>query len=280
MKKVLISGFLLSLLAVLPVGAQPNVVPAVVRPSEQLVLVPQKAVDNSPAIVPLGAAVDPATGKQVEGVAFIHYKKEPSHKPQHKGSGGAGSCFAYLARGARWKTTEQYVLDSTNSDGLTDGFVASRLESALNAWDDQVAFDIFGTRNLAGVVDGADLVAPDNKNEVFFGNISDPGVIAVTIVWGIFAGPPSGRELVEYDMVYNDPDFVWGDAGPTNEIALGDTSVMDFWGIATHEGGHAGGMSHPSDACTEETEYRFSQEGETKKRTLHAGDIVGIIGLY
>ncbi|MBS3106029.1 matrixin family metalloprotease [Candidatus Woesearchaeota archaeon] len=55
---------------------------------------------------------------------------------------------------------------------------------------------------------------------------------------------------------------------------------MDYQNIATHEFGHAAGMNHPSDSCTEETEYRFAQSGETKKRTLNAGDISGIIKLY
>lgn len=282
MKKTLSSSLLFLLLAV-PVWAQPPLVPAVVQPSLQPILAPQQAIDQSPAIVPLGSAVDPATGKAVEGIAFIHFKKAPGHKPQHGAKGGtAGStCFSHLAKGARWKVTEQYILDPTNADGLTNADVATRTSDGLEAWDAEVPFDVFGTRNLAGVVDGADTAAPDGKNEIFFGGISDPGVIAVTIVWGIFAGPPSGRELVEFDMVFDDPDFVWGNAGPTNEAALGDTSVMDYWNVFTHEAGHAAGMGHPSDSCTEETEYRFSQNGETKKRTLSPlGDIPGIQALY
>ena len=42
----------------------------------------------------------------------------------------------------------------------------------------------------------------------------------------------------------------------------------------------AAGLSHPGDTCTEATMYRFTQEGETKKRTLNAGDIAGIQALY
>ena len=55
---------------------------------------------------------------------------------------------------------------------------------------------------------------------------------------------------------------------------------MDYQNIATHEFGHGAGMSHPSDSCTEETMYRFAQSGETKKKTLNAGDIDGIKSLY
>lgn len=282
MRKRLSAAFAAILLLALPVGAQPPIVPAVVQPSLQPILAPQQAIDQSPAIVPLGSAVDPATGKVVEGIAFIHYRKAPGHKPQHGANGGAApTCYSHLAKGARWKATEPYILDATNADGLTAADVAAWTNDGLEAWDTQVAFDIFGTRDLAGVVDGADTVSPDSKNEIFFGNIADPGVIAVTIVWGIFSGPPFGRELVEFDMVFDDPDFTWGNAGATNESALGDTSVMDYWNVLTHEAGHAAGMGHPSDSCTEETEYRFSQNGETKKRTLSSlGDIPGIQALY
>ena len=281
MKRALSSSLLFLLLA-LPVGAQPPLVPAVVQPSLQPILAPQQAIDQSPAIVPLGSAVDPATGKVVEGIAFIHYKKAPGHKPQHGANGGtAPTCYAHLAKGARWKVTEQYILDPANADGLAAADVATWTDAGLEAWDAEVTFDAFGTRNLLGVVDGADTAAPDNKNEILFGGISDPGVIAVTIVWGIFRGPASGRELVEFDMTFDDPDFVWGNAGPTNEIALGDISMIDYWNVFTHEAGHAAGMGHPSDACAAETEYRFSQEGETKKRTLSPlGDIPGIQALY
>jgi len=55
---------------------------------------------------------------------------------------------------------------------------------------------------------------------------------------------------------------------------------MDFENIATHELGHAAGMGHPSDSCTEETMYRFADFGEIKKQTLEAGDIAGIKALY
>ena len=80
--------------------------------------------------------------------------------------------------------------------------------------------------------------------------------------------------------MFDDTEFRFGDAGPTNEIGLGDVTIMDLLNIATHEAGHAAGLGHPDDSCTEETMYRFASSGETKKRTLHAGDIAGIVDLY
>ncbi len=72
--------------------------------------------------------------------------------------------------------------------------------------------------------------------------------------------------------MYDDVDFDWSNTG--------DPTKMDFENIATHEIGHAMGLSHPSDTCLEETMYAFASEGETKKRTLEAGDIAGINKLY
>ena len=262
--------------------AQPNRVSATNNKAKEPVpvIIPAHAVELADGVFSLGTARD-VDGKVVEGLMFIDYKKGYA-KPPWAGGGGTttSTCFAFLAKGARWKNTEPYVLNTTNSDGMTDVFVDNITSISLDAWDSQVAFEIFGNRNLSSSVDGADTIAPDNKNEVFFGGVAEPGVIAVTIVWGIFSGPPGGRKLVEFDAVFDDPDFFWGDAGPTSETALGNTSIMDYNNIAAHEFGHAGGMSHPSDSCAEETEYRFSQEGETKKRTLNAGDIDGIKKLY
>src|SRR3989338_2380491 len=278
---VAILGLILLVSAAIFVLSKPDTdrVPATVVPSGKTVVIPQHAVEVAPGVFDLGTTT--VNGEFLQGYMFVDYKKVFSHKPQHGGgANGGSSCFAFLSQGARWKNTEPYVLNTTNSDGMTDAFVDTVTAASLEAWDSQVSFEIFGNRNTSAVVDGADTSSPDKKNEIFFGDIFDPGVIAVTTVWGIFSGPPQTRKLVEFDAVFDDTDFWWGDAGPTSETSLGNISVMDYNNIAVHEFGHAAGMSHPSDSCTEETEYRFSQEGETKKRTLNAGDIEGVKKLY
>jgi predicted Zn-dependent protease len=55
---------------------------------------------------------------------------------------------------------------------------------------------------------------------------------------------------------------------------------MDFLSIAAHEVGHAAGMDHPENSCTEETMYAYAAYGETKKRDLNDGDVAGIRNLY
>jgi len=203
------------------------------------------------------------------------------HKPGHnKGPGGGGggndttsNCFAFISKGAEWKTTEPYVLDPNNDAGLSSAFITTTTATSFETWDTEVAFDIFGTRNTTATVDGIDTVSPDGKNEVLFGAIDSPGTIGLTIIWGIFRGPPSQREIVEYDTIFDDEDFLWGDA--TLNI-----NFTDYQAVATHEFGHSAGLAHPSDSCTEETMYRFISAGETKQRDLNAGDITGINELY
>lgn len=238
--------------------------------SRQLFLPP--AADNSP-VISLGESIDPATGKIVEGFMFIHDKKTFA-KPEGVGKPkGGDQCYAFLAKDARWKMTEGYIFNSENTRGLDEATLHALLAKGVNTWDDQTTFDVFGDET-AGIVDGADNTSPDGKNEVYFADIDGTNTIAVTIVWGIFYGPLSQREIVEWDMVFDDVTFDWSaeEAGVTNK--------MDFLNIAVHEIGHAAGMGHPSDTCTEETMYRYADFGEIKKRDLHTGDIAGIKALY
>lgn len=241
---------------------------------------PAHAIEIAENIFDLGFAMH--HGRLVQGIAFVH-PRDNAAKPDNPGGGkgknGGGdttttsNCYAVIAKGAKWKVVEDYMVDPTNISGMSDLFVEQQLDTAVSAWNAQLGGPVFGAR-VDGAVDGADQDAPDDKNEITFGAIEDPGVIAVTITWGIFSGAPRFRELVEWDQVYDDDgDYVWGDAD-TN------TSVMDLLNIAAHEVGHAAGLGHPDLTCTEETMYAYALEGERKKRDLNDGDIAGIKDLY
>ncbi|MBI2051502.1 matrixin family metalloprotease [Candidatus Roizmanbacteria bacterium] len=264
------------------VSAKPNFSSAnLSTPGTQRTLVLPQTADSSP-VISLGTAVDPQTGKKVEGLAIIHFKKEFTHKPQHQpGTGGAvNKCFSFLSNGAKWRTVEAWVVNPSNTRGLADDFVFGNVGGNVSKWEDAAdgvvgngaGVDILGAGSTTATQLSADTTAPDGSNEVYFADVSNSGAIAVTIVWGIFAGPPSQRELVEWDQVYDDSDFDWSSAG--------ETGKMDFENISTHEIGHSTGMGHPDDSCTEETMYRFSSTGETKKRDLNTGDIAGANQLY
>ena len=289
MKKLFALGLSASMFLSLVGGvfARPDFKPAEVSNPKtgdkySVVVVPENAVQVAPALFDLGTSTD-VDGRLVQGYMFIHYKKGYHHRPGHdKGPGGNGGggekCFAFLAKDAKWKVVEDYLVDSSSTVGLSDSFVRSTVAGGIAKWEDAVdgtvgdgsSINIIGDET-SGTVDGADTSSPDGKNEVLFGDIDSPSAIAVTIVWGFFNGPPFARELVEWDQVY-DVDFDWSSSG--------EDGKMDFGNIAQHELGHSFGMGHPDDSCTEETMYRFAAFGEIIKRDLNAGDIAGISKLY
>ncbi|KKW38811.1 hypothetical protein A2424_05955 [Candidatus Peribacteria bacterium RIFOXYC1_FULL_54_13] len=234
------------------------------------VTIPAHALEVAPDVFSLGTAV--VDGKSVEGMMIIHRRE--AAKPANPGGGksGASKCSALLAKGAKWRAAEPWVLNPANSNGLTDSFLLANTALNIQKWEDAASANILGEGSLTAAPLVADEVSPDGVNEIYFGNIAEPGVIAVTITWGVFGGAPSARELVETDQVYDEVDFAWSEAG--------EAGKMDYENISTHELGHSLGMGHPDDSCTEETMYRFSTEGETKKRDLHTGDVAGIAGLY
>ncbi|HEC64496.1 MAG TPA: hypothetical protein ENI23_04305 [bacterium] len=255
------------------------------------VTIPKHAIEVVPGkAFWLGTAKD--KGRLVEGYAIIHHKKgfakptgcnndgkcqgweDQSCEDCSNGGGGTetSNCFSFLAKGAKWKTVEDYIVDPTNSRRLNAQGIRNNLASDIAKWENAAFFNIIGER-VSGTVDGADLISPDDKNEVFFGNVDSPGAIAVTVVWGIFRGPPRGRELVEWDQVYDDKDFDWS--------LSGEAGKMDFENIATHELGHTFGLDDLfTEGCSEETMYGFAALGETNKRILGNGDSAGVFELY
>ncbi len=264
---------------------------------------PPGAVEVAPNVFFLGTAID--NGRVVEGYAFVHPTGRTytghagggtGHRPDGvgggNGGGDVGECFSFV-KGGRWNSLEPYVFDPTTDD-LSPIEVGAKLETAIDQWefaahpDPLLKVEILESGTVATVPLIADVVAPDDANEFYFADINNDlvvqpdNVIAVTIVWGIFRGPPALRGLVEWDMVFDDVDFIW---------SIGDPPVsgkMDFANIATHEIGHAVGMDHTpasdppelSDTCFDQTMYPFADVEEVKKRTLELGDINGIQKLY
>ncbi len=211
---------------------------------------------------------------QIEKKVFIHYKKDHV-KPENPGGGKnkAPSCYGFLAKGAYWKTPPvNIVIDPDNLDGLHQNFIVQAVNTAFNQW---------GQYTPSGLVGGYEIVydadwdgdSPDGSNEIVFDSYPNNGVIAVTVIWGYFSGPIQTREILEFDILFNDY-FTWGDA-------QSNSSLMDVQNIATHELGHGLGLDDIyQTACSDVTMYGYSTEGETKKQTLEPADIAGIQKLY
>lgn len=249
-------------------AAKPDSLPAAA--AGKTLSLPPQATEVAPGLYYLGKAFD--KGKLVEGYAFVHYK--PGYaKPANPGKPAKDiSYYTYLAKGARWRTVEPYLVDSDNDEGLSSDFVRGIIATSIGKWETAAGKDILGTET-SGTVDGPDDVSPDGKNEVMFGTIDGEGAIAVTIVWGSFSAPVPFRELTEWDQVYDEEDYAWSSSG--------EAGKMDFENIATHELGHSVGMGDLyNTACSEQTMYGYAALGETKKRTLESGDILGVKSLY
>ncbi len=248
---------------------------------------PEHAVEVAPGVFYLGKAID--KGRIVEGYAMFakpgtecgngvcesgeNAKKCPAdcvneEDPEPE----ASSCYTFLSKGAKWKTVEPYLVDPTNTRGLSKRFVTNNLAMDIDKWETAGDYDILGDES-EGNVDRDNIGNLNGKNEVIFGDIDSQGAIGVTIIWGIFGGPPFARELVEWDMIFDDVDFDWS--------ATGEPNKMDFENIATHELGHAVGLGDLYNSkCSEQTMYGYASYGETKKRDLNDGDIAGIQKLY
>lgn len=283
-KNIIIALFITSAITTIgfTVLAKQNLVPATNKHSGKIVKIPSKAIEVSNNVFSLGTAQDMQSGKTVKGYAIVHPKEnhgkdKPGRPDKNKGQ---SSCFDFLAKNAKWKTVEPWFINTENQSNLDSNFIINNLTSNIEKWEDAangvindyLSTDILGDGIITPFPLEADTTSPDGKNEVYFANIANEGVIGITIVWGVFDGNPSNRVLVEWDQVYDDFDFNWS--------ATGENNKMDFENIATHELGHSIGMGHPDDSCTEETMYRYSTLGETKKRDLDNGDIAGTDKLY
>lgn len=302
MKKYLIFGLLAGIMLALvgvALAGKPNLTPQLATVDSSggraTVVIPQNAVEVAPGVFSLGTGLD-YDGRLVEGYAFVDYEKgfgkptgckddgvcqgweDPSCTDCAGGGNGGGepdtsSCYGFLSKGAKWKDVEDWIVNPSNAQGLTSDFVFSNLSADIEKWETAAGADILGGGLTTNVALVADTVSPDNQNEVYFADIASPGAIAVTIVWGIFRGPPQLRELVEWDQIYDDISFDWS--------ASGETGKMDFENIATHELGHSVGLDDLyEERCSEQTMYGYAGYGETKKRDLGAGDIRGIQELY
>lgn len=200
-------------------------------------------------------------GRNLEKIEVVTYANAKADTSAAKTSGGG-----YKLSGYKLGANEDCYLNFSglqNSNGASNAF-----DSAVGAWESAASKDLIKTIKQDN---NAHYGSLDGKNSVEFGRYAGSnGVIAVTAYWV----DRSTRTIVEFDMQYN-TYYNWGDA------STGGSGVMDIQNIATHEFGHAFGLSDIySGAYSKVTMYGYSNYGETEKRTLEAQDIAGIRKIY
>jgi hypothetical protein len=199
---------------------------------------------------------EPSNPLLLKTVHYLRLGAVPSSDEAKPGGGGSPGtdCSATNYRLAGWHWTSAYRATSAS--------YASIVSSALSEWDANTAASISagagsGKQGTAGTYDGV--------NQLEWVNIGASTTIAVTTTWS-YRG--SG-EAVESDGQYN-TYYPWSTSGASG--------AMDVENIAQHETGHTFGLNHPSGTCL--TMYAYADYGETQKRTLGDGDILGIKAIY
>lgn len=228
-------------------------------------------------LAPLSVVAKSKT-RSLEKKIFVHPRgKSYEAKPPRAGGPDKDKgnknlqCYSTYGKEVKWKTTPDYVIDTTNNSGMTGDFVTNTFSKSVNTWDGEVDMNLNGG-HTTGPTDW-DGDTPDGRNEISFGSYSDNNTIAVTVIWGYFSGRPQDREIIEFDILFNNY-FTWGNADS-------DSTLMDFENIAVHELGHGFGLEDMYESeCSEVTMYGYSSEGEIKKRNLEPDDIEGINKVY
>lgn len=222
-------------------------------------------------------------GAPVEQVTVVTTGvSSPSAPAEDSGADGVeegavvtGPCYGYFAEGSYWRAATRYALDTSNAQGLSDSFVAAAMSNAAARWNDALhKRNVFTGRDTTRQAHVNANFAPNGHNDVVFGALDEPGALAITVLYGVFSADAWRNKLVEFDVVFDDHEFAWGDAGI-------DPLVYDLASVAVHEFGHAAGMVDiGGDQCSDVTMYYSVAKGATNKRTLADADVVGVRRLH
>jgi hypothetical protein len=221
-----------------------------------------------------GIAAKPVNGKAVgHGLRLwvhVFYAKggTPGPPPGHGGGGGGGSCAddnlqkGYAAPFANSGSLDFKANASTFPSYLNASAVLNALSSSAQTWNQAAK------PNLLSVASGSSATGPsqDGVSELGWVRIVPKNVLAATWSW-----ENSSNQIVEADLFFN-TSWSWADLSQCST----STSDFDIADIATHEMGHALGLSHYKDSGAQATMYPSAPAGETRKTTLTQGDIAAL----
>lgn len=167
-----------------------------------------------------------------------------------------------------------YNINSAGSDDVPFAEVEKALEASFQAWEAIPTSEIAFTRGPDTTVrtTGSDGLFPlfwvENSTTTDDGQ-SVAGALAVAFTFRITSGPNAGQ-ITDANIVFNGKDNTWA----TN----GNPAAIDIAEVATHEIGHALGLSHSPIAAS--TMWPVTGSGETKSRTPSSDDQIAVSVLY
>jgi hypothetical protein len=176
------------------------------------------------------------------------------------------SPHAYVLTGPKWAVSQvPYYINPVNGD-VTQADAIAAIQAGANNWSAQSNANI--SLYYMGTTSGNTL-QNNGKNEVFFRNATNGGLLAETYWWGDSTG-----HFVDADIVFYDAGFTfYGNSG----VCTG-TSGVYIQDTVTHEFGHMLGMAHSTVSTA--TMWPTEQWCSTSWRTLDPDDQAGIEALY
>jgi hypothetical protein len=195
----------------------------------------------------------------------VYHAKGGVPGPPGGGGGGGGSCTdtntqtAYSTFAPAKATSMAFKLTAGSVPSyLGTSSVASTVSSGFGAWNAVHSYYSFSNSG------GASQPADDATNSVGFAQFVGSGAgsaLAATWSWTDNTGRIKGA-----DIFFN-TKFTFGIFSTCNA-----QSTYEIGDLITHEIGHTAGLGHVSDSSAMATMYPSAPTGETRKRTLTAGD--------
>lgn len=141
------------------------------------------------------------------------------------------------------------------------------IKAGFTAWDTETGTSLYDS--IAEITSSGPGVVLDGENTVQWGTIDGPGgIIGVTYYWYY----TTTKEMVKFDIVLDSSES-WS--------LTGAEDAFDVQNVATHEAGHTlvlQDLRSPRDGAL--TMHAYTWLGDTVKKTLGLGDILGVEAIY
>lgn len=247
---------------------------------------PQAVVATPKAVVKTGAPSAEDESDSATFVASVDTLGTDDVAPPEPASDGqcpkARTCPTNQIRTQKWKTSEDGTVTIPwrfNDEGRRNlRAPAGLLESAVRAsmaewsrWNSNIVFEYSGTTTAAFAAQGKDGSCDDGVNTVTWASF-DPSVIAAV---GTCIDPATNT-VRDADLALNVTQH-WEDISGEAE----SRHTFDIRSIVTHELGHILSLLDLYDArSVRQTMMGSAEYGETRKRTLALGDVIGLQKAY